>query len=99
MTARRSPGRKVNSGMTLTDYVRLFPTAADRPWNVPVSSLKELAGRLQTYQAATANTWGRGKPNPPWVEWILGWPMGWTDCRRSGTASAPSSQSSSDGAS
>jgi hypothetical protein len=22
---------------------------------------------------------GIGVPNPQWVEWLMGWPMGWTD--------------------
>jgi hypothetical protein len=21
-----------------------------------------------------------GKLNPQWVEWLMGWPIGWTDC-------------------
>lgn len=25
--------------------------------------------------------------NPPFVEWLMGWPTGWTDCTRSATAS------------
>ena len=23
-----------------------------------------------------------GKLNPPWVAWLMGWPIGWTDCAR-----------------
>jgi hypothetical protein len=26
-----------------------------------------------------------GKLNPMWVEWLMGWPLGWTDCAPSGT--------------
>ncbi len=26
-----------------------------------------------------------GTPNPPWVEWLMGMPEGWTDCRSSAT--------------
>jgi len=26
-----------------------------------------------------------GSLNPPWVEWLMGWPIGWTDSRRLGT--------------
>lgn len=26
-----------------------------------------------------------GKLNPAWVEWLMGWPIGWTDCTVSGT--------------
>ena len=24
--------------------------------------------------------------NPEWVEWLMGWPLGWTDCNASATA-------------
>jgi hypothetical protein len=26
-----------------------------------------------------------GSLNPTWVEWLMGWPLGWTDCEPSGT--------------
>jgi hypothetical protein len=26
-----------------------------------------------------------GQLNPPWVEWLMGWPIGWTDLKQSGT--------------
>lgn len=26
-----------------------------------------------------------GSLNPTWVEWLMGWPLGWTDCTHSGT--------------
>jgi hypothetical protein len=27
-----------------------------------------------------------GQLNPTWVEWLMGWPLGWTDCGASATA-------------
>jgi hypothetical protein len=26
-----------------------------------------------------------GSLNPTWVEWLMGWPLGWTDLKQSGT--------------
>jgi hypothetical protein len=26
-----------------------------------------------------------GQLNPMWVEWLMGWPLGWTDCAASVT--------------
>jgi hypothetical protein len=26
-----------------------------------------------------------GQLNPDWVEWLMGWPIGWTDCEPLGT--------------
>lgn len=38
-----------------------------------------------------------GPLNPPWVEWLMGFPIGWTDCEASATPSSRKSRRSSDG--
>ena len=38
-----------------------------------------------------------GALNPQWVEWLMGFPSGWTDLEDSVTPSCPKSQSTSDG--
>jgi hypothetical protein len=40
-----------------------------------------------------------GKLNPTWVEWLMGFPLGWTDLEPSATPSSRKSSSSSGGAS
>jgi hypothetical protein len=40
-----------------------------------------------------AQTMG-GQLNPPWVEWLMGWPIGWTALEHLGTAKSPSQQQS-----
>jgi len=39
-----------------------------------------------------------GQLNPTWVEWLMGFPLGWTDLERLETPSSPKSQSISDDA-
>ena len=38
-----------------------------------------------------------GQLNPPWVEWLMGFPIGWTDLKVSATPSSPKSLRKSDG--
>jgi hypothetical protein len=39
---------------------------------------------------------GSGQLNPTWVEWLMGFPLGWTDCQDSETPSSHKSQNGSD---
>lgn len=41
----------------------------------------------------------RGQLNPTWVEWLMGFPLGWTDCGPSATRSSRRSRSGSANAS
>jgi hypothetical protein len=38
-----------------------------------------------------------GTLNPTWVEWLMGFPLGWTDCEHLATPSFRKSLKSSDG--
>ncbi len=45
-------------------------------------------------QGRSLRTDVNGQLNPPWVEWLMGYPEGWTDCEDSETPSCPRSQPS-----
>lgn len=38
-----------------------------------------------------------GPANPEWIEWLMGFPTGWTDVDPSAMPSSPPSESTSDG--
>jgi len=37
-------------------------------------------------------TYAGGKLNPMWTEWLMGWPLGWTDLKLSETGKSPCAQ-------
>ena len=76
-------------GMPLTIAVQMWPTPTSRDWkdgsaqacaNVPVNAL---LGR-EIHQHTTDT----GSLNPSWVEWLMGFPLGWTALERSATPSS-----------
>lgn len=88
--ARKASGRKPDS---LPEYVRMWPTPTARDHkdtgdcaNVPVNAL---LGR------AVGPSRMSGSLNPEFVEWLMGFPVGWTDCEPSATPSSRKSSRSS----
>lgn len=58
----------------------------------PKSSVTKLTGRTPSDpQVGLADQVG-GKLNPMWVEWLMGWPIGWTALKPSETAKSPNAQ-------
>ena len=58
---------------------KLFPTPTtpqSRDYKgAPGKGCQERGGHQSSLPAEVG-----GKLNPPWVEWLMGWPIGWTDC-------------------
>lgn len=73
-----------------------FPTPTARDYRSGKG--KTQADRGRTAGPSLAEVSG-GLLNPQWVEWLMGFPIGWTDCEGLETQSCRKSQSTSDAAS
>ncbi|MFY9592165.1 MAG: hypothetical protein WAP54_09315, partial [Bacteroidales bacterium] len=59
----------------LNDYVKMFPTPT-------AHNAKEGAYPAEyTRKTPTLASVAGGQLNPNWVEWLMGWPVGWTDLK------------------
>ena len=56
-----------------------WPTPVSRDWKM--SGRKSEAKRQARRMAFCATVDTGGQLNPTWVEWLMGWPLGWTDLR------------------
>lgn len=82
-TAKRNkaPPSGIHTGDTLVDAVTKWPTPTTKD-NRPTSQ-----GSREKYGAGPAlSEVAGGKLNPLWVEWLMGWPIGWTGLQPLGRA-------------
>lgn len=74
-------GSTAKPGVTLTDFVTMYPTPASRDYRYPnKKSYAERGGGKKGEQLP--NVVG-GPLNPAFVEWLLGYPIGHTDLEHS----------------
>jgi DNA (cytosine-5)-methyltransferase 1 len=74
-------------GINLADWVRLWPTPtsispAKNGYNESGNSCGLVAIRKRISDEDSQAT---GQLNPTWVEWLMGFPLGWTDLEDSET--------------
>lgn len=86
--------RKAKNGggshsLGLADAVRLWPTPTASSWGS--SGHRQMldhqieAGCITEEEKKAMTVGNGGKLNPTWVEWLMGFPAGWTDLKDSGT--------------
>lgn len=91
MNSKRQNDRKNGFGNLTMQVKATFPTPtrSDHKGSGPTMMRKDgkLRGDRLDY-ALERNLDGTstgGQLNPPWVEWLMGWPLGWTDLKPLGT--------------
>lgn len=81
--SRNTPGSRAHAGMSLTDFVR--DDGGRGRWPTPTASEHKYRLAGDTQQSKCLNALSGGALNPEWVEWLMGWPLGWTDLGASAT--------------
>lgn len=74
------PNQKGGKGdLRLASAVHQFPTPTARDWKSGIFSPEGKAKRDEHSRGKPLNETIGGQLNPTWVEWLMGWPLGWTD--------------------
>ncbi len=98
-TARKDAGHVSTPPLTLA--VKMWPTPCANNGTGGATGLAGGAGnRLKLYKLLgkeEGKKMGCQSLNPYWVEWLMGYPLGWTDCADSETPSSRKSRRKSSG--
>jgi hypothetical protein len=79
-----SHGKGMRWGIQLEQCVRLYPTSQAQDSKHGAPTAWERIHRKQSHLHSVVN----GRLNPTWVEWLMGFPLGWTDLDASETLSS-----------
>jgi hypothetical protein len=71
---RKSKNGKESHGLNLADTVQRWPTPQEHNHMTPGKGCRERGGRQSDLTVEVG-----GQLNPTWVEWLMGFPLGWTD--------------------
>jgi hypothetical protein len=57
------------------------PSASEDAAGIPNGKMQKMLGNDPRVRGTTPEEWAGGSLNPKWVEWLMGWPLGWTDLK------------------
>jgi site-specific DNA-cytosine methylase len=80
-TAGRTKPHAGAIGTTLCDFVTLWPTPSARDWRSGKAGDETYEGNARPLNEVVHRSAGaasNGLLNPDWVEWLMGFPQGWT---------------------
>ena len=86
-------GATSSRSILLAQKVAMFPTPTERDFKS--ADMNPYSNRFS--QKTELNSVVGGQLNPTWVEWLMGFPLGWTDLSASETPSCHSSSTQSSG--
>ena len=77
------PPSKGGGSRDLRQDVRMWPTptANEDAAGTPNGKMQRQLGNHPDIRGTTPEEWKRGSLNPQWVEWLMGYPEGWTDLK------------------
>jgi len=82
---RKMPERPISASDSGACFGRKYPTPRTRDWK---GECRKRWGNRHSLPGALADVLGGAPPPPTFSEWLMGWPIGWTDCAPLETANA-----------
>jgi len=70
---------------TVAPKMWLTPQANEDAAGTPNGNMQKMLGNHPLIRGTTLEQWKSGTLNPTWIEWLMGFPLGWTDCDASAT--------------
>lgn len=77
---RASKQKRGSGGVDLQTAVQQFPTPSARDWKASNATGETMQKNSRPLNETVTGGAG-GQLNPTWVEWLMGWPIGWTDLK------------------
>jgi hypothetical protein len=80
---RKISNQGVSGSIGLARTVAMYPTpsANEDAAGTPNGKMQKMLGNSPLIRGTTPEEWNGGTLNPTFVEWLMGWPLEWTDLK------------------